>query len=133
MDVAISVQLAIDDHSRPHACSGHFYSDVILRTRVSETLEALEKADSARLDGPLQRSLASTTSDGTARDAIVFDKVRAAAGWPSCRERLLPIKCLANNLSVLHRRTSSRHMGQLVMTPGAQFMTYRSFVLFRWM
>ncbi|KAK9846568.1 hypothetical protein WJX81_006713 [Elliptochloris bilobata] len=44
-------------------------------TRVSETLEAIAKADSARLDGPLQRSLAATAGDGTARDAIVFDEV----------------------------------------------------------
>ena len=50
-----------------------------VRARVSETLEALEKADSARLDGPLQRSLASNAGDGTARDAIVFDKVRRAS------------------------------------------------------
>ena len=105
-------------------CSRRFYSDATLRSRVSETLEALEKADSARLDGPLQRSLASTTSDGTARDAIVFDKAWAAPGWPGCQERVLLVCCLARDklcrTGRLPAGVSPVHLGQLVMMPDAK-------------
>lgn len=46
---------------------------------MSETLEAITKADQARVDGRLQRSLAASAGDGTARDAIEFDEVRRLA------------------------------------------------------